>query len=230
MSNRIARLIQLKSWRGFTPQHADQVSNLVFHGAHSTDSRTAVVVRPVVLCVRVPNSSSGCSCNVAWRWSEVATILMYLSIAGTYVYPISFSDVLTPSGFSALRMYAIYGRDRRILSLVTVMGVINPIVNIVGYLLSRGLRILIDFSIITLRSHSKQCPLRLPAVDRAVLLAKDLTSSCESSQESQRAFTSCANAGVFPVVSLCTLPRTSLTIPAQLSLEAPSRLFLKRLC
>lgn len=134
MSNRIARLIQLKSWRGFTPQHADQVSNLVFHGAHFTDSRTAVVVRPVVLCVRVPNSSSGCSCNVAWRWSEVATILMYLSIAGTSVDSISFSYVLRPSGFSALRMYAIYGRDRRILSLVTVMGVINPIVNIVGYL------------------------------------------------------------------------------------------------
>lgn len=53
-------------------------------------------------------------CTIAWRWSEISTIVMYMSAAS----------------FSALQAYAMYGRDKRILSLIMIIGTINPIVNL----------------------------------------------------------------------------------------------------
>lgn len=68
---RVARLIQLKSWRGFNFQQADLF------------------------------------CNIAWRWSEFATIVMYLSIT---VFP-------------ALRTYAVLSRYRGAFIFVLGVGV-----------------------------------------------------------------------------------------------------------
>lgn len=54
------------------------------------------------------------ACRIVWRMSATCTILMYIAIAG----------------FSALRMYAIYNKSRRVLAVVLVMGIVNPCVSI----------------------------------------------------------------------------------------------------
>ena len=46
--------------------------------------------------------------------------------------------LLSHVGFSALRMYAIYEKDRRILACVLTLGLVNPCVNIVSILYSLG--------------------------------------------------------------------------------------------
>lgn len=85
-------------------------------------------------------------------------------------------------GFSALRMYAIYNKSRRVLALLLLMGIVNPCVSIVGLFAqhpSQLLMLLATDSIIARRSLSKRCHRHSEGVDSKANSATPLSiSSC----------------------------------------------------
>ncbi|KIP07078.1 hypothetical protein PHLGIDRAFT_118417 [Phlebiopsis gigantea 11061_1 CR5-6] len=83
--NRLVRLVQLMSWKGFLEKDAD---------------RTWVLPHLLLGWALMP-----------------ATLQVQRNMEAI-------------AGFSALRMYAIYGKDRRILAFVLTLGLVNPCVNI----------------------------------------------------------------------------------------------------
>lgn len=68
--------------------------------------------------------------------------------------------------FSALQAYAVYGKDKRVFAFVTIMGAINPILNIASLVPLPTLRALNCSSIIALLSPFKPCILRLRAAEK----------------------------------------------------------------
>lgn len=79
MSDRIVRLFQFKSWRGYGHVEANDV-------------RTPAPTRFLVywrfsckmLCLGFSHPSSDRSCNIGWRWSEASTVMMHLCIVGAW--------------------------------------------------------------------------------------------------------------------------------------------------
>ena len=98
----------------------------------------------------------------------MCTAIMYMAIAGRCTRPHACAMKLTfPSlGFSALRMYAIYNRSKRVLAIVLIMGLINPLVNIVSRLSVPATGFSLVGSITTLPFHSKQCRHHFKDVER----------------------------------------------------------------
>lgn len=88
-------------------------------------------------------------CTRTWRLSELCTTLMYFSLAcqlqlsRTSDHRLMLIALTVLSAFSALRMYAITGRNLRTSGVALALGLITPILNAVSpYVSSRGPQIL----------------------------------------------------------------------------------------
>lgn len=99
---------------------------------------------------------------------------MYCRYAIQFLRPIPLCIVFT--GFSAFQAYAVYGKDKRVFFFVTIIGAINPILNVASFVPLVTLRALNCSSIIALLCPFKPCILHLRAAEKTEMPS---TSNCE---------------------------------------------------